>query len=908
MVERAPTGTELWLMGLPPTRRQTRWVVAVVVCQFAALAAVAPFAGTPLARFDSFIPAFNGLIFVTDLVTSVLLFAQFAIHRLRALLILACGYLFTALIVIPHALTFPDAFSPTGLLGAGLQTAGWLYWFWHVLFPLALLGYGLTKDQAEPGSGSSLAVIGRSIVLIVVLTCGLTLLTTAGNDYLPSNFNNKLSLIPSRTVLMGGLTTLMCVSALAVLWLRRRSLLDQWLMVVALAAILEAVLGVILISERFSLGWYAGRVFSLLTSTIVLIVLMAETTRLYANVRELNESLEKRVQAETHERLQVWNVSQDLLVVADLDGKYINVNPAWTATLGWSESDLLSKPSQWFRHPDDREKTRAEINQLARGLKTRHFENRLRAKDGSYRWISWAAAPNGGRIYGMGRDVTDQKRAEDALRESEARFRDYAETASDWLWETGPDHKLTLSSGNALGVRPTARLGIAPWEAALDVEAEPEKWRVIRAALDSRKPFRDFVYLVAGSGDSGMYVKTSGKPVFDTNGEFRGYRGTGTDVTAIVRAQEALRQSEQQLRSAIDGIPGLVAILASHGEVESVNRQIVDYCGQPLEELKNWGTNGIVHREDLPQVVDVFTKSIASGIPYHFEARLRRFDGEYRWFDVRGIPVRDASDRVARWYSLLTDIEDRTRALMRLQQMQSDFAHMNRVSTMGELTASLSHEILHPIATARNNARAGMRFLEMNPPNLDEVKEALGCVVRDADRAKEIVGRVRAHIKKTPPRREPVDLNDAVREALVMVRSTLARNRISVNTDLMDTPISVQGDSVQLQQVIVNLILNAVEAMSSEEQGVKALSIRTDQGQVDSGVLVQIQDSGPGIGSGNVERVFDPFYTTKNDGVGMGLSICRSIINAHGGQLWAAANEPRGAVFQFTLPPAQEDS
>src|SRR5262249_39116421 len=254
----------------------------------------------------------------------------------------------------------------------------------------------------------------------------------------------------------------------------------------------------------------------------------------------------------------------------------------------------------------------------------------------------------------------------------------------------GPDHRLTLLSGNAFRSNPLPRLGTAAWERALDLETEPEKFRAIKATMDSHKPFRDFVYLAAGfDGSTPIYVKASGKPVFDANGEFRGYRGTSTDVTAIVQAQEALLQSEQRLRSAIDGIPGQIGVLAPNGEIESVNRQILDYCGQSLEELKNWGTNGTIHPEDLPHVSEVFTRSIASRIPYQIEQRLRRFDGEYRWFDNRGIPIRDDSGNIARWYVLLTDIEDRTRALARLQQMQSDFAHMNRVSMMGELAASM---------------------------------------------------------------------------------------------------------------------------------------------------------------------------------------------------------------------------
>src|SRR5258705_3577987 len=190
-----PTGAEMSLLSLPPTRRQARWAIAVGVCQVAALALIAPFAKTQLAEINAFIPAVEGVIFVTDLITSVLLFSQFAIYRLRGLLVLACGYLFSALIIIPHALTFPGAFSPTGLLGAGLQTTAFLYWFWHFLFPFALLGYGLMRDEKfdpDPAHPSSLALIFRSVALVLALVCGLTLLAIAGNDYLPVLFADRV--------------------------------------------------------------------------------------------------------------------------------------------------------------------------------------------------------------------------------------------------------------------------------------------------------------------------------------------------------------------------------------------------------------------------------------------------------------------------------------------------------------------------------------------------------------------------------------------------------------------------------------------------------------------------------------------------------------------------------------------
>jgi PAS domain S-box-containing protein len=268
------------------------------------------------------------------------------------------------------------------------------------------------------------------------------------------------------------------------------------------------------------------------------------------------------------------------------------------------------------------------------------------------------------------------------------------------------------------------------------------------------------------------------------------------DLTERKRAEEALRESERSLRSAIDGIPGLVGVLAPNGDVEAVNRQILEYCGRSLEELRNWGANGTIHHEDLPHLAEVFTKSIAAGVSYEIEARVRRFDGEYRWFDIRGVPVRDASGQIVRWYVLLTDIEDRTQAVARLQQMHSDFAHMNRVSTMGELAASLSHEITQPIASARNNARAAQNFLDMQPSDLSEVKEALACVVGDVDRAGDIIDRIRDQMKKAPPRKERFDLNAAINEVIVLARSATIQHGVLVETRLADGLLPVQGDRV----------------------------------------------------------------------------------------------------------------
>jgi PAS domain S-box-containing protein len=473
------------------------------------------------------------------------------------------------------------------------------------------------------------------------------------------------------------------------------------------------------------------------------------------------------------------------IFIWDVDGRIIEANESFLRLVQYNHEDLVSGRLRWTdltpeEWQDDTARRVAEV--MSTGAAQPREKEYLR-RDGSRVPVLIGGAALGERLdrgIAFVVDLTERKRAEEALRESEAKFRDYAETTSDWFWEIGPDYKFTLLTENAFGSDAADRIGTVCWEHALDLETEPEKWRLVRATLDSRQPFRDFVYCSAGRNGSPMYVKASGKPVFDANGEFRGYRGTGTDVTALMRAQE-----------------------------------------------------------------------------------------EHE----------------------------------RLRQLESDLAHMNRLSMMGELAASLAHEVTQPIATARNNARAALNFLDKQPPDLGDVREALACVVGDADRAGAIIDRIRDHIKKVPPRRHRFDLNEAINEVIGLARSPIIRNGVSVQTRLTEGLAPVQGDRVQLQQVVLNLILNAVDAMSTVEAEPRDLLISTEQTQT-GGVLVSVRDSGPGIDPTRLEQVFEAFYTTKSSGVGMGLSICRSIIDAHGGRLWAEANEPRGAVFQFTLPRA----
>jgi PAS domain S-box-containing protein len=247
------------------------------------------------------------------------------------------------------------------------------------------------------------------------------------------------------------------------------------------------------------------------------------------------------------------------------------------------------------------------------------------------------------------------------------------------------------------------------------------------------------------------------------------------------------------------------------------------------------------------------------------------------------------------------DLTERKHAAEALRALQMDLAHANRLATMGQLTASIAHEVNQPIGAARNNAHAALRFLTGDPPDLAEVREAIECVVSDTYRASDIISGIRDQVKKLPPRKATIDLNEAIEEVVALVRGELSKHRVMMQMRLAEALPPVHADRVQLQQVVLNLILNAIDAIASVDDEARELVISTESSSAE-GVLVAISDSGPGVDPENRERIFESFFTTKSDGVGIGLSICRSIIDAHSGRLWVDAHQPRGAVFRFVLP------
>jgi C4-dicarboxylate-specific signal transduction histidine kinase len=255
--------------------------------------------------------------------------------------------------------------------------------------------------------------------------------------------------------------------------------------------------------------------------------------------------------------------------------------------------------------------------------------------------------------------------------------------------------------------------------------------------------------------------------------------------------------------------------------------------------------------------------------------------------------------------AFVLDLTERRRAESEAREAQMELAHANRVATMGQLTASIAHEVNQPIAATKVNAQAALRWLNRDAPDLEEVRQLLTRIVKDGDRAGNVVNRIRDLVKKTPPRTEPLHMNEVIGEVIELTRSEAMKSDVSVQTQFAENLSAVTGDRTQLQQVILNLILNAVQALAESGLDVRELQISTEANQPD-GVIVSVRDSGPGMRQENLNRLFDPFYTTKSAGMGMRLAICRSIVEGHGGRIWATANTPRGAAFHFTIPAAPE--
>jgi PAS domain S-box-containing protein len=372
------------------------------------------------------------------------------------------------------------------------------------------------------------------------------------------------------------------------------------------------------------------------------------------------------------------------------------------------------------------------------------------------------------------------------------------------------------------------------------------------------------------------------------------------------RLYRDLEQREAKIRRLVDANIIGIYLWEIEGRIVEANDTFLRMVGYDREDL----VSGRVRWTDLtpPELRDRIAQAVeqvkVTGSAQPYEKEYVRKDGSHVPVLIGSAAFDEQRDQGV---AFVLDLTERKRAEAeareserRYREMQMEVAHANRVATMGQLTASIAHEVNQPIAGAVFNAEAALRWLGARPPDLEEVRQALGRIVKDANRAGDVIGRIRELIKKAPPRKDQVDINEAIREVIELTRGEAAKNGASVQTALGEGLPPIEGDRIQLQQVVLNLIVNAVHAIGAVAEGPRELFITTAQAEP-NGVLVAVKDSGPGVALANLEQLFAPFYTTKPDGLGMGLSICRSIIEAHGGRLWVTANLPQGAIFNFTV-------
>lgn len=601
------------------------------------------------------------------------------------------------------------------------------------------------------------------------------------------------------------------------------------------------------------------------------------------------------------------------------DGMLDFANQHFLEYVGLPLSDIAGENFYRLFHPEDLERLGTEWRNIMTSRTAKEVEGRLRRADGDFRWCSLRQKPrhdSEGKVvrwYGVVLDIEDRKQAEDALKEtkaalaaSEHNLRLIIDSLPVLVWSARPDGSADFVNKSWLDYAGLTPERILDW-GFLDLyhpDDIPEMVEIWKRDLENS----DHTQLkgrIRGGDGKYRWFYFSGRKLTDANGVVRWF-GVNIDIdnlqcaeTALRKSEAALRESEHKLSLIINTIPAMAWSCTPDGQLEYWNKNLIDFVGLPFQEIVGLGFYRMFHPEDVERMRLSWDEVVATKQPKPVDARIRRFDGEYRWFNLRQNPLLDAQGEVVRWYGVVVDIEDRKRAEESLRQSQSDLAHVTRLTTIGELAVSIAHEVNQPLMAIVTNAGTCVRWLQPGQTDLEQARFAAERVVRDGHRAGDIVSSIRAMAQRSQVRMERTDINQALRDVLFLLQGELQSRGLQTVTNLPPDPYYFIGDPTQVQQVVLNLIMNSAEATSSDGEG--TIYVGCSQ-NANSEIEITVSDTGKGIPPELVDRVFDAFYTTKSDGIGMGLTICCSIVEAHGGRIWAATNQPRGTSFSFTLP------
>lgn len=604
------------------------------------------------------------------------------------------------------------------------------------------------------------------------------------------------------------------------------------------------------------------------------------------------------------------------------DGSADFVNQRFLDYTGTLEETLLEFGFTDRLHPDDVERMLADWSRNLDG-EASLMQGRIRRFDGAYRWFLFSGqkltdASGSVRWFGVNVDVEDLKRTEAALKASEAalrhnelRLEHIINAVPGLVWSADAQGAITFLSQQYLdyiGLDAEHALDGA-WQQAIhpnDARGLLAAWS--QAMAEGRAAEHEARLRRADGGYRWMLFRAS--PHFDDAGQITEWFGVNIDIEdrkcaqdALRGSEAALRDSERRLQQIVSSIPGLTWSSDADGATTFWSPQYLDYAGVRLEDVLGFGFTDYIHPDDRDATLEQWGEMIATGTPGESELRLRGADGQYRWFLIRASPFFDEDGNLTQWFGVNVDIENRKRAVEDLRQSQNHLAHMTRMTTMGELAVSIAHEVNQPLMAIVTNAGACLRWLDGAQTDIAMARQAAERIVRDGHRAGDIITSLRDLARKTAPRMERVRVEQIIQVVLDLLQGELQRHGVTAKAQLEHSPITILGDITQLQQVVLNLIMNAIEAMAGGRDGPRRLAIhaRTSEGEA----IVSVSDTGPGLGSDDPDRLFEAFFSTKAEGIGMGLSICRSIIEAHGGKIWACTNGTQGSVFSFTLPLAE---
>jgi len=564
-------------------------------------------------------------------------------------------------------------------------------------------------------------------------------------------------------------------------------------------------------------------------------------------------------------------------------------------------------------HPDDYEPAATRLRECMRTGEHFNFDYRVLRATGDYVWHRFVIRPTraeDGRItgwYGNGFDIDVPKRTEVALRTRERELSHLVDMVPSHLWRLTPEGEPIFFNKRmidflGMDLADMERPGMTRLEAmiAAGIHAEDRAaFRdTLRGCLATGEPFA-LRYRLRRADGIYRWMSSRAEPMRNPEGYVVQWYGLCHDIEDQIHAEEALRRSERQLQQIIDAVPVHIWSWTPSGELAYVSKRYLAHLGITDGNLEDFSrvTEKLVHPEDAPGVRHLAADCLASGEPFVMRYRRLSKDGIYRWMEGRCEPLRDANGTIVQWYGVSIDIHEGVRAQEELRLAQENLARQTQAASLAELSASIAHEVNQPLAAIVANSHAGERWLAAEPPNIERARKAVERITRDANAAADIVSHIRALFQQSARTREKTEFGGVVALARDLMIEDATRRGVRMEVAVAGSLPPITIDRVQVQQVLINLMRNGMEAMDAV-MGDRVLTIGVRR--TEDTIQTDISDCGPGITV--PDRIFEPFFSTKGQGMGMGLAICRSIVESHGGRLWAEPNTPRGARLAFTLP------